>query len=77
MKKITKKLILFLVRKHLGIEKYRPFQFVGQKSNAVYYFDNHTIQKWWHGSLEESHVSLNWLLNEDCVITEEIKSNQK
>lgn len=33
-----KRLILFLIRRRLGLKKYEPFQFNNQKSDAVYYF---------------------------------------
>jgi hypothetical protein len=42
---------------------------VGQKTNAVYYFTNDAIMKAWRGNVERSSVSLNWLLDDECVIT--------
>lgn len=63
-----KRLIIFLVRKHLGLKLYQPFQFVEQKSKAVYYFTEDAIMKAWRGSIIKSGVSLNWLLDDDCRI---------
>lgn len=63
-----KNLILFLIRRKLHVRKYESFRFSNQKSTAVYYFDNCGIQKWWNNHLEESHVSINWLLNPECKI---------
>lgn len=63
-----KKLIIFLVRKHLKLKKYETFQFEGQKSNAVYYFTEDAVMKHWRGVTEKSHVSLNWLLDDECQI---------
>ena len=71
MKKLMKKVILFLVRKRLGLRKYEWFRFINQKSTAMYRFDNDGIAKYWGGVEERSNVSLNWLLDEDCKIIRE------
>lgn len=63
-----KKLIFFLVRKHLGLKIREAFQFAGQKSNAVYYFTEDAVMKAWRGNIEKSGVSLNWLMDDDCEI---------
>lgn len=63
-----KRLILFLIRVRLGLSKCEPFQFTNQKSNAVYYFTENGIMKSWRGVVEPSHVSLNWILDDDCKI---------
>lgn len=63
-----KRLIFFLVRRHLGLKIRQPFQFVGQKSNAVYYFTEDAVIKAWRGRIEKSGVSLNWLLDDECEI---------
>lgn len=76
MKKYMKKFILFLLRIYLGVEKYKPFRFTNQASDAIYYFDNDGIQKWWCGCLVRSHVSLNWLLDDECVVTDDLESVQ-
>ena len=64
-----RKFILFLIRKKLKLKKFEKFQFVGQKSNAVYYFTENHVMKLWHGQTALSGVSINWLLDDDCGIT--------
>jgi hypothetical protein len=66
------RLILFLIQCKLGLKPYERFRFTNQKSNAIYYFSNTRL---WKDSnhisyrlVEESGVSLNWLLNPDCKI---------
>lgn len=66
--KMTKKLVIFLVRKRLGLKEREPFQFTNQKSNAVYYFTEDAVMKAWRGSVTKSTVSLNWLLDDECEI---------
>lgn len=63
-----KRFILYLVRKRLGLSMYEPFQFTNQKSNAVYYFNEDGLMKAWHGIIIPSHVSLNWILDDECEI---------
>lgn len=63
-----KKLIIFLIRRRLGLKERQPFQFVNQKSNAVYYFTEDAIMKAWRGDIVKSTVSLTWLLDDDCEI---------
>lgn len=67
-----RRLIIFLIRKKLGLKKYECFQFVGQKTNAVYYFTESSVMKRWRGQTTLSGVSINWLLNNDCKIDKEI-----
>ena len=66
-----KRLILFLIRKKLGLRKFQPFRFEGQKSKTnFYYFKNNGLMKY-DASLHkvfDSHVSLNWILNDKCKI---------
>ena len=64
-----RKLIFFLVRRRFKMKIYEPFQFVGQKSNAIYFFTEDAVMKEWRGHVEKSGVSLNWLLDENCKIT--------
>ena len=72
-----KRLIIFLVRKKLGLKKYQNFRFVGQKSSEnYYYFDKDSIRKVivFDENLTNdifSSVSLNWLLDDNCKITTE------
>jgi hypothetical protein len=63
-----KKLIIFLIRKRLGLKERQAFQFVNQKSNAVYYFTKDAIMKAWRGDIVKSTVSLTWLLDDECEI---------
>lgn len=63
-----KRLIIFLIRKRLGLKNRQPFQFVGQKSNAVYYFAEDAIIKSWRGNITKSSVSLTWLLDDNCEV---------
>lgn len=66
-----KRLIIFLVRKRLGLKKYEGFQFVGQKSkDDWYFFTSDKVMKIYGGASKPmlSSVSLNWLLNDECEI---------
>ena len=76
MKKALKKLILFLVRKYIGVRKHELFRFSNQKSaEAVYYFTDDGLVKTW---MDENHfisfnrtksrVSLNFILSDECEI---------
>lgn len=67
-----KKLILYLIRKRLGLKKNQRFQFKGQKSkNEYYYFGPEKLMKvvqinegYSYG--RESNIRLNWLLSDEC-----------
>lgn len=68
-----RRLILFLIRRKLGLAKYEPFQYTNQKSDAVYFFGATGIWKVWtdklgRSKLEKSHVSVNWILSDGCEI---------
>lgn len=68
-----KRLIIFLIRKRLGLKKNELFRFVNQSSkNNTYYFTGTAIMKncrdWGANYTRESSISLNWLLNDDCEI---------
>lgn len=76
------RLIIFLVRIKLGLKKYERFQFVGQKSDAMYYFTKRNVMKiCGNGYIRPSGVSINWLVNEDCevahcdILTKELMKN--
>ena len=71
-----KRLILFLIRRHMGLTKFEPFQFENQQSNAVYYFGDDAIKQAWRGNITKSTVSLNWLLDPDCKIRKLDDSNE-
>lgn len=63
-----RRIVIFLIRKRFGLRKYEKFQFVNQKSNAVYYFTDDNVMKQWRNQTMLSGVSLNWLLDKDCKI---------
>lgn len=81
---MIKKLIIFLIRKKLGVDLYDEFQFTNQKSKHDYYFfEPDVLMKAefdveyetpdgidFIGSIEyrPANVSLNWLLSDDCKI---------
>lgn len=68
-----RRLILFLIRRHLGVKKLEGFYFEGQKSDNYYFFTDDALIKIWRnsGRTEKSHVSLNYILGDDCVIVKE------
>jgi len=66
------RLIIFLVRRRLGLKKYELFRFTNQKSNAVYYFTNDRVMKLWNGYCEPSGVGINWLLDPECKISTDV-----
>ena len=75
-----KHLIIFLVRKKLGLKKGEHFRFMNQSSPCnTYYFTDDAVMKHfgrWKGSDDvKSSVSLNWLLDDECKIikVEDIK----
>ena len=65
---MTKRLIIFLVRKRLGLKEYQYFRFTNQASDAKYYFTKTNVMKEHRGLHRPSNVSLNWLLNDECSI---------
>lgn len=73
MNRLTKRLIIFLVRKRLGLKKYEAFRFSNQKSKTeLYYFSDTEVLKiggmYFEEKSELSSVSLNWLLDDNCQI---------
>lgn len=66
-----KRLILFLIRRKLGVKKYENFRFVNQRSKVnYYYFDDNGIQKVdaEHTIIKHSNVKFNWILSDKCEI---------
>lgn len=63
------RLIIFLIRKRLGLRKLERFRFDNQKADAVYWFTEDGLLKCQNGYITMSGVSLNWLLNDDCTVT--------
>lgn len=65
------RLIIFLLRKKLGLKKYDDFFFTNQKTAGDrYYFLDDCLMKYdsKENALKKAHVSLNWLLDKDCSI---------
>ena len=64
------KLILFLIRKKLGVRKYEGFQFTNQRSSKdIYFFTDKGLMKFTeHGLTMPSKVSLNWLVDKRCKV---------
>lgn len=69
-----KRLIIFLVRKRLGLKKGEHFQFTNQASpyNYYYFTDDAVMKHTLHFGEYKSGVSLNWLLDDKCEITKEV-----
>lgn len=70
MKELIKIIIIFLIRKRLGLKKDQPFRFDNQKSKIEYYWfsDTMILKMNEDGIVEYSHVALNWLLNDNCKV---------
>lgn len=70
-----RRLIMFLIRKKLRLRKYQFFRFENQKSptNLYFFTRNHLMKQTGDGFVYGSHVSLNWLLSNECHITTDIK----
>ena len=73
---MLQKLIIFLIRKKLGLRKLQMFRFDNQNSYSVrYYFDSLYLYKIVYRSGKPitykrlSEVSLNYLLSDKCKIT--------
>lgn len=64
------KVIVYLIRKLLGLKKKELFQFVNQRSEKeAYYFTDDAVMKICEdGHVKKSNVSLNWLLDDRCHI---------
>ena len=65
---MRRKVVIFLIRKKLGLKKYEKFRFVNQKTDAVYYFTDDNVMKLWRNQTMLSGVSVNWLLDNECKI---------
>jgi len=70
MNNLYVRLVIFLLRKKLGVKKDQTFQFENQRSEVEYYWFNGTrLAKVREGGLfEYAHVSLNWLLDDNCKV---------
>ena len=68
-KKLCERLVIFLIRKRLGLKKGQYFQFTNQNSETdYYYFTGRQLIKRSNGFWCRSGVSLNWLLDPDCKV---------
>lgn len=69
-----RRMIIFLIRRRLGLRKLEPFQFDNQRSKTDWYmFTNreilkHSTDDFGNEFYEPSRVSLNWLLDEKCKV---------
>ena len=66
-----KRLIIFLIRRRLGLKKGERFQFTNQKSTIDrYYFTSTKLMKEHHdknqGYTRPSNVNLNYVLSDPC-----------
>lgn len=71
MDKLIRRLIVFLVRKRLGLKAYEGFRFTNQASKTNWYmFTNDELLKVEYNDtyIRQSRVSLNWLLDNKCMI---------
>lgn len=66
--RMLKRLIVFLIRRKLGVKKYEGFRFTNQKGNAVYWFTSEGLFKSESYFTTMSKVSLNWLLDDECEV---------
>lgn len=67
---MIKAIVIYLIRKRLGLKKYEFFKFSNQKTYDVYVFGTDKLYKYESGSIYPipSNVSLNWLLSDKCKI---------
>lgn len=72
-----KKLIIYLLRRRLGLKVGELFQFANQNKmneNQYYFFTDSALMKKWKNEksgrefISYSGVALNWLLNDECEI---------
>jgi len=64
-----KRLIIFLIRKRLGVKKGEMFRFANQKEYSKYFFTEDVLLKQSeNGIVMLSDVGLNWLLHDKCEI---------
>ena len=71
MDRLIRLIVIFLIRKRLGLKTYEGFQFINQASKTNWYmFTNSELLKVTYNNtyIRQSSVSLNWLLDDKCVI---------
>lgn len=66
---MIKRIIIFLIRKRLGLKKFQGFKFVNQKSEDDWYvFTDEKLLKVVDGKhVQESNIRLNWILDNQCI----------
>ena len=63
------RLIIFLIRKRLGVKKGEMFRFTNQKEYSKYFFtEDMLLKQCENGIVMPSDVGLNWLLHDKCEI---------
>lgn len=62
------KIVLFLLRKKLGLHKNERFTFANQKQPGIYWFTDSALVKLENGKEVLSNVALNWLLGRKCTV---------
>lgn len=70
---MIKKIVLFLIRKKLGVKKFQRFRFSNQKKKDVYFFTNDKLMKEVYPTFKwiPSRVGLNYLLSKGCKCDKE------
>ena len=63
-----RRLIIFLIRKRLGLKKNERFRFTNQKSEAAYFFTDDNLMKIEYGYIFLSKIGVNWLLDDECKV---------
>ena len=67
---MIKAIVIYLIRKRLGLKKFEKFKFSNQKTDDVYFFGKYRLLVLRGGKepKEKANVSLNWLLSDKCKI---------
>lgn len=66
---MIRRLVIFLVRRRLGVKKFEKFRFANQNSpHDYYYFTSTVLMKYERGEFRGAGVGINWLLSDQCEI---------
>lgn len=71
MERLIKRLVIFLIRKKLGVKKWDAFYFPNQRNkHDRYYFNDTCLMKYSSTAktLYKSSVSMNHLLSKECDV---------
>ena len=73
-----KRLIIFLIRRRLGLKKNERFRFANQKSTDIYWFTDTALVKdvcpyLGYEKVVNSGVKLNYLLSDECKVVKQVK----